>query len=144
MSRAKEESIRPAKSQSGRPRRRKGFAKLPWWEVRSDKAICSDACGARCCKASFVSLTPAEAERLPKLAAALGLPQPEIVPHDTGQQGEPAEAAQEHIMYALPCTFLSKNNLCLIYRDRPEHCHAFPNQLLDWCPLSWKRFGDDR
>lgn len=112
-----------------------------WWMVRSDKSVCSDGCGARCCKASFISLTPAEAEKLPGLAEQLGVPQPEIVPNERSRAGGPDGPVQEFILYAQPCVFLSKANLCQIYRDRPEHCKAFPDQTREWCPLSWKRFG---
>ena len=45
-------------------------------------------------------------------------------------------------MHALPCTFLSKSNLCLIHSQRPEHCRGFPYSLLEWCALSVKQFGE--
>lgn len=135
---------RPAKDAARGLRRASGRDSVtrPWWVVRSDKAICSQGCGARCCKASFISLTPREAERTPKLAQRLGLPAPEIVPNERSRIGGPDGPAQELILYAQPCVFLSKNNLCQVYTERPAHCKAFPDQARDWCPLSWKRFGE--
>lgn len=103
--------------------------------ARSDKAICSSVCGARCCKWGVVALTPEEAERLPRLAPALHLPQPEIVSSLLG--GEESSA-----MHAKPCVFLSKSNLCTIYKDRPDHCRAFPDTWREGCLLSVQRFGD--
>lgn len=97
--------------------------------VRTAKAICSDVCGARCCSWSFIELTPDEAERLRKLAEQKHLPQPEIVAYSR-------DGVDGFVMHATPCTFLNKANLCGIYKDRPEHCRAFPDTLRDWCPLS--------
>ncbi|MBI4499377.1 MAG: YkgJ family cysteine cluster protein [Chloroflexi bacterium] len=102
---------------------------------RTDKAICSSICGARCCKWGFVELTQEEAERLPRLARELHLPQPEIVAYE--RNGQPA-----WIMHATPCLFLNKSNLCGIYKDRPEHCRIFPDTWREWCPLSRQQFAD--
>lgn len=101
--------------------------------MKSDKAICSRECGGRCCKASAVPLSAAEAGRLPALAQSLGLAPPRIISSESGLP---------FVMQASPCTFLNKSNLCSIYSQRPDHCRAFPRDLLEWCPLSWKRFGD--
>ncbi|MSQ28823.1 MAG: hypothetical protein EXR51_11930 [Dehalococcoidia bacterium] len=106
------------------------------WRHRSDRAICAEECRARCCKASSVVLTAAEAAMLRATAIRLGLSEPSIGPYQP-----PAEGNREtvFVMYAKPCVFLSKNNLCLAYHDRPGHCRAFPQQPLEWCPLSLKR-----
>lgn len=134
---------RATRSASARPRSRSGERDYrPWWVVRSDRAICSQGCGARCCKGSFISLTPAEAELMPRLAQRLGVPEPEIVANEKSREGGPEGPVQEFIMYSLPCTFLSKSNLCQIYAQRPAHCREFPDQSREWCPLSWKRFGE--
>ena len=122
----KRDRTSPAVSRApGRPPRRdvpKGL---------TDKALCSQVCRARCCSWGFVTLSPEEAQRLPQEAEALGLSQPHIVP-----AREPEGEPKEYVMHATPCVFLSKSKLCLIYRDRPEHCRAFPDQLREWCPLS--------
>lgn len=99
--------------------------------VKSDKAICSRECGGRCCKASAIPLSSEEADRLLAIAEARHLPQPMII------RGE----NDPFIMQASPCVFLNKSNLCSIYADRPVHCRAFPGDYLEWCALSWKRFG---
>ncbi len=52
------------------------------------------------------------------------------------------EGVEGFIMHATPCTFLNKANLCGIYKDRPEHCRAFPDTVRDWCPLSRVIFAD--
>jgi Fe-S-cluster containining protein len=78
-----------------------------------------------------VVLTAAEARLLEDRAQALGLAPPQIEPY-----GEPAGGG--FVMYAQPCTFLNKANRCLVYRDRPEHCRAFPRQVLEWCLISQK------
>ena len=97
--------------------------------ARTAKSICSDVCGARCCSWSFIELTPDEATRLQRIATEKHVPQPEIVAYDRdGKQG--------FVMHATPCTFLGKDNLCSIYKDRPETCRNFPDTLRDWCPLS--------
>ena len=130
-----------AKSTTSRPKRSANSGR-PWWQVKSDKAICSQGCGARCCKGSFISLTREEAELMPQLAKRLAVPEPEIVANERSRLGGPEGPVQEFIMYALPCTFLSKSNLCQSYTTRPAHCREFPDQTREWCPLSWKRFGD--
>lgn len=99
----------------------------------TEKALCSEVCRARCCSWGFVTLSPQEAQWLPKEAEALGLPQPTIVP-----VREPEGEPKEYVMHATPCVFLSKSKLCLVYRNRPEHCRAFPDQLREWCPLSMR------
>jgi len=78
-----------------------------------------------------VPLTLAEVYHLGSLARTLQVPPPDIIHSET----------VGFIMQARPCTFLNKNNLCRIYTDRPVHCRAFPTDLLEWCALSWKRFG---
>jgi len=103
-------------------------ATRPRWPHRSDRAICAQECGARCCQASIVALTETEADVLRERAAALGLSAPEIAPYRDGDEA--------YLMYAQPCTFLNKSNGCLVYRDRPQHCRDFPAQVLDWCLLS--------
>lgn len=69
-------------------------------------------------------------------AARLGLAEPSIEPYQPPVAGNPDAS---FVMYAKPCVFLSKTNLCLAYHDRPGHCRAFPQQPLEWCPLSLKR-----
>lgn len=81
-------------------------------------------------------LTQAEAATLRNAASQLGLAEPSIGPYQP-PTGENPEAV--FVMYAKPCVFLSKTNQCLAYHDRPGHCRAFPQQLLEWCPLSLKR-----
>lgn len=109
--------------------RRKPRRDIP--RVVTDKMLCSEVCRARCCSWGFPTLSPEEAQRLPKLAEALGLPQPEIV-SVSGPDGE----VKEYVLHATPCVFLGENKLCLIYANRPEHCRAFPDMVLEWCPLS--------
>jgi Fe-S-cluster containining protein len=99
--------------------------------VKSDKTICARECGGRCCKGSAIPLSADESTRLQVLAQSLHLSPPRIISTDS----------TPHLMQASPCTFLSKTNLCSIYADRPAHCRAFPGDYLEWCALSWKRFG---
>ena len=103
--------------------------------TRTAKSICSTECGGRCCKWGFVELTQEEAERLPLLAAKKRLPPPTIEQYE--RKGEPA-----WVMHATPCGFLNKANLCGIYKDRPHHCHAFPDTIREWCPLSEVLFSE--
>ena len=103
--------------------------------ARSDRAVCSTVCGARCCKWGVVALTDDEAALLPRLAAELHLPQPRIIPTLTGDGTVPA-------MHSQPCVFLSKSNLCTIYKDRPGHCRSFPDTWREGCMLSWTLYGD--
>ena len=107
---------------------------------RSDRAICAEACGAKCCKASYVPLTEAETIRLTALAGALHLAPLPLAPYQATVEDPDAT----HILHALPCPFLGKSNRCLIYNERPDHCREFPRQLLEWCLLSQKYLDPDR
>ncbi len=103
---------------------------------RSAKATCSSVCGAKCCKWGVVGLTEDEAERLPALAHDVHVAPPRIIESEVAGRTSWA-------MHAQPCVFLSKSNLCIIYKDRPGHCRAFPDTWREGCLLSWSLFGDD-
>lgn len=113
---------------------------MPWSQkgtavARSDKALCSSVCGARCCKWGVVALTDDEADLLPLLARELQVQQPDI--RILERSGELSRA-----MHAQPCVFLTKTNLCGIYKDRPGHCRAFPDIWREGCLLSDRLFGE--
>ncbi|MBM2826582.1 MAG: hypothetical protein HW403_646 [Dehalococcoidia bacterium] len=101
----------------------------------TDKALCSDVCRARCCTWSFIDVTSEEAEVLRRRAVELHLPEPPIEAYKHHQTGETA-----YVMHAIPCIFLSKDNLCSVYRDRPQHCQDFPDTWREFCPLSKRHF----
>lgn len=99
----------------------------------TDKVLCSQVCRARCCSWSFIEVTPEEVEVLKQRAVELHLPEPPIVAYDR-------DGTEAYIMHATPCVFLSKDNLCSVYRDRPQHCRDFPDTWREWCPLSKRVF----
>lgn len=103
--------------------------------VRPDKLICAVDCGALCCRSSCVPLTDEEIERMRRLAAERGITDLEIVDEGTAQGKAPS-----WIMLSFPCKFLSPDNLCSIYDERPEHCRQFPWEWREECLLSHKRY----
>ena len=113
----------------------------PRLEVVTDKALCSTVCRAACCSWGFVELTEEEAERMHRLADKLGVEQPTIMDYVRDEKGVKTPA---WVMHATPCTFLGKDKLCRIYKDRPEHCRDFPNTWREWCYLSHREFPDEK
>ncbi len=120
------------------PRRRPNKPRL---EVVTDKALCSTVCRAACCSWGFVELSKEEADRMVALADKRGLEQPTIMEYLRDEKGEKTPA---WVMHATPCTFLSKDKLCTIYKDRPDHCKEFPNTWREWCYLSHRQFPDEK
>ena len=106
--------------------------------------LCSQTCGARCCRGpAVVELSPAELTRLRRLALHRGLTpwhgravDETIKGNASGYGGHMVLSAGEH------CLFLDdETNLCTIYEERPERCRQFPLQEKQrGCLLSgWKQ-----
>ena len=93
------------------------------WVRPPSLALCADECGAKCCKNRLVLLTPGEAVRLSSLGSAL---------ITQGMDGHWA-------MLAKPaCVFLTPEDRCRIYAERPEACRAFPQRPSAGC-LVWPK-----
>jgi predicted O-methyltransferase YrrM/Fe-S-cluster containining protein len=100
------------------------------------KQICSQECGARCCRGGpgglNVVLTKREVERLSALALEKGLD----FKFQEGVAGRSMRLEAEK-----PCAFLDLGtNLCSIHKQRPSACKTYPHvNNLDGCILSgWK------
>jgi Fe-S-cluster containining protein len=110
-----------------------------WQRTREDESeICLD-CGARCCKSSVIVLSPTEAETLWMRGEQLLEEEPEIHTSLGGQSyalGRSLPDDEEWIMPAYVCAFLSRDNHCLVYDDRPDHCRYHPRFWREDCPLS--------
>ena len=96
------------------------------------KQICSEQCGAKCCRGPLqATLSLEEAERLGRFAAARGIVSPvkESFLGNGFYLDLPAGEA---------CTFLDKaTNLCSIHDERPGACKMYPLQeKLTGCLLS--------
>ena len=93
------------------------------WVRPPSLALCADECGAKCCKNRLVLLTPGEATRLSSMGHA---------PITQGTNGRWA-------MLTIPtCVFLTTENLCRIYAERPEACRVFPQRPASGC-LVWPK-----
>ncbi len=103
--------------------------------TRPDHLVCAVDCGALCCRSSCIPLTDEEIERMRRLADEHGIADLEIVDEGTAQGRAPS-----WIMLSFPCKFLSPDNRCSIYDERPEHCRQFPWEWRDECLLSHKRY----
>ena len=83
------------------------------------RTICSTRCKAFCCRGpNQIALDSSEVTRLGRLAAAKHLafePTPNVL-HDGWFMDVPATG----------CVFLTDDNLCSIYDDRPNRCRTFP------------------
>jgi Fe-S-cluster containining protein len=89
--------------------------------AQTGKQICSELCGARCCRGPAIAeLTPQEVERLSRFAADRGL----SIPLTANASGY---GAHMQLTPEAPCVFLDQDtNLCTIYDERPERCRSFP------------------
>ena len=106
-------------------------------EAETERETCVQ-CGALCCKHVSITLLPGEADLLQQKAKGLGIEGIEIM---SGAGMAPAVGEPREALYASPCPFLSEDNLCRIYDQRPEHCQGYPYQWQAWCPLSHKWYG---
>jgi len=108
-------------------------------EAEAEREVCVQ-CGALCCKYVSVTLLPGEADLLKQKAKELGIERLEII----SEAGiSPAASEPRQVLYASPCPFLSMDNSCRIYEQRPKHCQGYPYQWQPWCPLSHKWYGLD-
>lgn len=92
--------------------------------------ICSEICGAQCCRApGWFALTPEELERIDLLAQELDI-EVLIYPRDDGA------FVLDHLTNGGTCPFLDEDKLCRIYEHRPQACREFPVKPSPRC-LVW-------
>jgi Fe-S-cluster containining protein len=100
--------------------------------VTSVANICSVQCGAKCCRApGQVIVSRQEATKLKALASQLKVKLVLLSAPILGHR-----LSLDFDKNGGKCPFLSRENLCRIYEDRPEGCRNFPDRPTMGCLLN--------